>query len=111
MLAAGEREAARAAANELAGIAAPLDSAWLRAACAQATGAVLLAEGDAPAALAALREAYDAWQQLHAPFESACVRVLIAPAARSATATRRKVTSMPPRRRSSGSAPRRRRCR
>ncbi|MBN1239053.1 MAG: tetratricopeptide repeat protein, partial [Gammaproteobacteria bacterium] len=83
MLAAGDLEAARAAADELAGIAAPLDSSWLQAACAQAAGAVLLAEGDASAALAALRRAYDAWQQLHAPYESACVRVLIGRACRA----------------------------
>jgi tetratricopeptide (TPR) repeat protein len=47
--------AARAAAEELAGIAADLDAPFLRAIAAQAQGAILLAEGDARAALDALR--------------------------------------------------------
>ncbi|HZD53928.1 MAG TPA: hypothetical protein VE175_12840, partial [Woeseiaceae bacterium] len=54
MLAAGEREGARAAADELAEIAGAYDSPWLRASAAQSGGAVLLAEGDASAALAKL---------------------------------------------------------
>jgi DNA-binding NarL/FixJ family response regulator len=77
MLAAGELGAARAAADELAETSAQYDSPWLRATWAQARGAVLLAEDEAPAALAALRTAYDEWQQLAAPYESACVRMLI----------------------------------
>jgi DNA-binding CsgD family transcriptional regulator len=83
MLAAGEREAARDAADELAAIAAAHDSSWLRAVSGQATGAVRLAEEDASAALAALRRAYDEWQQFAAPYESACVRVLIGRACRA----------------------------
>jgi DNA-binding CsgD family transcriptional regulator len=43
---------------------------------AQATGAVLLAEGDARAALTELRHARQTWQELDAPYEAARVRVL-----------------------------------
>ena len=49
---------------------------------ARADGAVLLAEGDAQAALAALRQAWTAWQELDAPYEAARVRVLIGLACR-----------------------------
>ena len=62
MLAAGDVRAARAAADELAAIAADLDAPLLRAVAAHAAGAVLLAEGDARAALGALRPAWTAWQ-------------------------------------------------
>ena len=48
---------------------------WLRALAAHATGAVLLAEGDARAALTALRRAWTAWQELDAPYEAARARV------------------------------------
>ena len=44
---------------------------------AHANGAVLLAEGDARAALAPLRRAWTAWRELEAPYEAARVRVLI----------------------------------
>ena len=64
-------------------IAADLDAPLLRAVAAQATGAVLLAEGDARAALAALRRAWTAWQELEAPYEAARVRVLIGLACRA----------------------------
>ena len=49
----------------------------LRAAAARATGAVLLAEGDLRASLAALRDAWAAWQELGSPYESGRVRVLV----------------------------------
>jgi DNA-binding NarL/FixJ family response regulator len=77
LLAAGRVEDARAAADELAGIAADLEAPFLRAVSAQARGAVLLAEGDPKAALAALRAAWMAWQELEAPYEGARVRVLV----------------------------------
>jgi DNA-binding NarL/FixJ family response regulator len=47
-----------------------------------AQGAVLLAEGDARAALAALRQASTAWQEVGAPYEAARVRVLVGLACR-----------------------------
>ena len=75
--------AARAAANELSHIAADLDAPLLQAAGARATGAVLLAEGDARAACATLRRAWTAWRELDAPYEAARVRVLVGLACRA----------------------------
>jgi DNA-binding NarL/FixJ family response regulator len=42
-----------------------------------AQGAVLLAEGDARAAVVALRGAWQMWRELEAPYEAARVRVLV----------------------------------
>jgi DNA-binding NarL/FixJ family response regulator len=81
-LAAHDVRAARAAADELAELAADLDAPLLHAVAAHATGAVLLGEGDARAALAALRRAWTAWQELEAPYEAARVRALIGLACR-----------------------------
>jgi DNA-binding NarL/FixJ family response regulator len=77
MLAASDIGAARAAADELAKIAADFDTPFLHAMSAYATGAVLLSEGHTRAALAALRLAWKAWQEIEAPYEAARVRVLI----------------------------------
>jgi DNA-binding CsgD family transcriptional regulator len=82
MLGAGDVQAARAAADELAEIAVELEAPLLHAVSAHATGAVHLAEGDARAGLAALRQAWAAWQELEAPYEAARVRVLIGLACR-----------------------------
>lgn len=82
VLAAGDSMAARAAADELSEIAADLDAPLLRAVAAHARGAVLLAEGDARAALDALRRAWTAWQELEAPYEAARARVLVGRACR-----------------------------
>ncbi len=82
LLASGDVDAARAAADELSEIASNLDAPLLRAAAAHSQGAVLLAEEDAPAALAALRDAGAAWQELEAPCEAARVRVLVGLACR-----------------------------
>jgi ATP/maltotriose-dependent transcriptional regulator MalT len=76
VLAAGDVQAARVAADELAEIAADFDAAFLHAVAAHWRGAVLLAEGDARAALVVLRRAWTAWQELEAPYEAARVRVL-----------------------------------
>ncbi len=77
MLAVGELTEARDAGDELAEIARALDAAVLAAQAAQARGAVELAEGDARAALAPLRRAFEGWQQVEAPYEAARVRVLL----------------------------------
>ncbi|MGH9250899.1 MAG: DNA-binding response regulator, partial [Acidimicrobiales bacterium] len=77
VLAATDVPSARAAADELAEIAAELDAPLLRAVAARATGAVLFAEGDLRASLAALRDAWSAWQELEAPYEAGRVRVLV----------------------------------
>lgn len=82
MLAANDVLAARAGADELAAIAAALEAPFLRALAGRATGAVLLAEGSARAALAALHRASAAWDEVEAPYEAARTRVLIALACR-----------------------------
>jgi DNA-binding NarL/FixJ family response regulator len=82
MLATRDVTTARAAAEELGGIADHLDAPLVRATAAHALGAVLLAEGDGRTALAALREAWAAWQRIEAPYEAACTRVRIALACR-----------------------------
>jgi DNA-binding NarL/FixJ family response regulator len=76
-LAASDVTSARAAADELARIADRLETPLPRAVAARAAGAVLLAEGDMRAALAVLRKAWAAWQELEAPYEAARVRVLV----------------------------------
>jgi DNA-binding NarL/FixJ family response regulator len=77
MLAVGDVPAARAAADELTGIAERYNTPALRAVADHAQGAALLAEGDARAAVVALRRAWQAWQELEAPYEAARVRVLV----------------------------------
>ncbi|WP_436497153.1 LuxR C-terminal-related transcriptional regulator [Actinokineospora sp. HUAS TT18] len=77
MIAAGDVVAARAGAEELAGIAEGLDAPYLRATAASADGAVSLAEGDPQSALRALRVAGAAWRALDAPYETARVQVMI----------------------------------
>ena len=78
MVAVGDVDEARRACRELGEIAAEYESALLHAMAAQARGAVELADGDAGAALRSLRQALQAWQELEAPYEAACTRVLIA---------------------------------
>jgi DNA-binding CsgD family transcriptional regulator len=77
MLAAGEVEEARSAADELAEFAEAADVPLARAVGAYATGSVLLAEGDATAALGALRQAYLGWRELEMPHDAARARVRI----------------------------------
>lgn len=78
MLATGDVQAARSAADELTAIASGSGATFLNALSAQATGAVLLAEGRTKEALAASREAWKLWQEVEAPHEAARVRVSIA---------------------------------
>jgi ATP/maltotriose-dependent transcriptional regulator MalT len=82
-LAAGDVAGARAAADELATVAAELDKPLLRAISLQVTGAVLLAEVDPQAALVSLRQSWRIWRELDAPYEAARSRVLIAIACRA----------------------------
>jgi ATP/maltotriose-dependent transcriptional regulator MalT len=83
MLAVGEPEAARNACGELEQLAQGFDSAMLTALVAHAQGAVHVAEGDAQAALVALRSAREIWHALEAPYETARTRVLVAEACRA----------------------------
>jgi len=76
-LAVGDIEGARAAAGMLSEVAAALDAPTLHAMSPHAMGAVLLADGDTRAALAALRLAWTAWQEIDVPYEAARVRILI----------------------------------
>lgn len=77
VLAAGDVLAARAAADELVAFANESGAPLLRAMATHADAAVVLAEGDARAAIAALRAAWVIWQELDAPFEAARARVLV----------------------------------
>jgi DNA-binding NarL/FixJ family response regulator len=77
-----DHAAARAGADELERIAADLPAPYLKAVAAQATGAVLLAEGDPKTALVSVRTASMAWRDLEAPYEAARARVLIGLACR-----------------------------
>jgi DNA-binding CsgD family transcriptional regulator len=82
-LAIGDVEGARSACRELDQIAERRATDMLDAMAAQARGEVALAEGDAHAALVALRGACQAWQELDAPHEVARVRVLLGLSCRS----------------------------
>ncbi len=82
VLAVGDVDAARAAADELSEIAAELDAPYLHALSAHADGMVLLSTGDARASLAAMRKAWVAWRALEAPYEAGRARVLIGLACR-----------------------------
>jgi DNA-binding CsgD family transcriptional regulator len=82
MLAAGSTETARLAADELTQIADEIGAPLLTAMAGRADGAVLLAEGDPRAALAALRASWTTWHALDAPYEAARARVLIGLACR-----------------------------
>lgn len=82
MLEAKDLGAGRKAADELQQIANDFAAPYLRALAAHATGAVLLAEGNARAALAELRGAHTAWRELNAPYQVARVRMLIGLACR-----------------------------
>jgi DNA-binding CsgD family transcriptional regulator len=79
-LAAEEQEEARDAYRELESVAAGFESEFLAAMVAYAQGAVALAGGDAEEALPVLRRAWQAWQELGAPYEAARTRVLLAEA-------------------------------
>ena len=78
LLAAGDKADAREAWRELCELAEALDANALRAAAAQAEGAIELAEGRPDAALGPLRRAFEWWTHLEVPYEAACVRVMIA---------------------------------
>jgi DNA-binding CsgD family transcriptional regulator len=76
-LAAGDVPGARQAAEELGDVAAGSGSTALHAMAADATGAVLLEEGDPAGALAQLRAAAAAWRRLRMPYEAARTAVAL----------------------------------
>jgi hypothetical protein len=73
----GEVGWARTAADELRGLALEVDAPLLHALSAQSDAEVLLAEGDARAALASARRAWSLWQDLDAPYGGARARVVV----------------------------------
>jgi DNA-binding CsgD family transcriptional regulator len=77
MLAAQDVDAARAAGDQLSEIADQIGAPLLKAMAAYTRGSVLQAGGDARDALAVLRQAWTAWHELDAPYETARTRVLI----------------------------------
>ncbi|GAA5123526.1 hypothetical protein GCM10025762_47240 [Haloechinothrix salitolerans] len=82
MLAADDVDGARTATEELEQLAADFDAVYLHAVAASARGAVALADGDAHRACASFRRAWQAWQELAAPYEAAEVRLSMAKACR-----------------------------
>jgi DNA-binding CsgD family transcriptional regulator len=82
-LAAGDTGLAEAAAAEVNEIAAEFGSEGLRIVAQRCQGAVALATGQIVAAVASLRLALEAWQELDVPYETARTRVLLARAYRA----------------------------
>lgn len=82
-LALGDVTAARDACDELLEVARALGSPMLTAVSDRATGAVLLADGDARAALAPLRRASSGFRGLEAVYDVATTGVLVARARRT----------------------------
>ena len=76
-LAAADVEEAERACDDLAELSRVHGSDALGAMSAHAAGAVALARGDAGAALTTLRQAWNAWRGLEAPYEAARARVLV----------------------------------
>src|SRR5580765_703590 len=70
-LAAQDLATARRAADDLSKIATEIGAEFLLAVAACTQGAVLLAEGDAPVAVASLRQALATFRHLAAPYEAA----------------------------------------
>lgn len=83
MLAAGEIDAARAAAHELSSISAGSGMPMLQGIADFAVGSVSLANGEPAAALEALRRACRACEDLEVPYETARAHVLIGLACRA----------------------------
>jgi ATP/maltotriose-dependent transcriptional regulator MalT len=83
VLAAGDVEAARVAADDLAVLGAQLNQPFLHALTAHTTGMVLLATEDPAGALVSLRRAWKGWRDVQAPYEAARARMLIALACRA----------------------------
>ncbi|MBD0348884.1 MAG: LuxR family transcriptional regulator [Thermoleophilia bacterium] len=75
-LAAGDREAAHAAADELVAIAGRFDTPALQAAAACSRGANQLADRD-PQAAASLRRGAQLWQEIGVPYEAAVARRML----------------------------------
>jgi tetratricopeptide (TPR) repeat protein len=77
-VAAGDLDAARAAADDLSRIAEVFESQALSASAALARGRVALAEGDTPRARCDFEVAARLWNQIGAPYETALARMELA---------------------------------
>ncbi|MBX9243546.1 response regulator transcription factor [Actinotalea ferrariae] len=82
-LAADDVAGARSAVDELRSTVADVGSALLDAAAGRVHALVLLAEGDARAALSAARASWRVWRELGAPYEAARAREVAATACRA----------------------------
>jgi DNA-binding CsgD family transcriptional regulator len=83
MVAAGDLDAANAAARDLVHVADRVSSASLRAMADYAESSVAHAEGDWRGCLVSARSALEAWHRLDAPYEAARARMLVAQACRA----------------------------
>jgi class 3 adenylate cyclase len=83
-LAAGDVSLARATVDNQSALAERFDSLAVRASTASALGAVLLAEGDAAAAIRQLRRGLELWTELEAPYDTARTRLVLARACMAA---------------------------
>lgn len=81
--AAGRPDQAQATASELGSIATSLNTSYVRATAALATGVAALARREPDVAMPALEDALGLWLVLRAPYEAARARELIAQAATS----------------------------
>ena len=77
LLAAADPSGAHEASAELSEIATSFDALLLSGTSAQATGAVLLADGDVEAASTSLRHACEIWRDLEMPYDEARTCVLL----------------------------------
>jgi DNA-binding CsgD family transcriptional regulator len=83
LLASGDVDAARSAADELARISESLPAPLLHAIADHAIGSVLVVEEELTAALACFRRACTVWRELEMPYETARTRVQIGVACRA----------------------------
>ena len=83
-LAAGDTAGARELADELASLAAAMGTEMLEASALFANGTVLLASGNEPSAITALRAACKAWRDVQVPYEVARSRYQLGLAYRAA---------------------------
>lgn len=82
-LACGDVAGARTSADELADVAKLIDASLLHAMSLRATGAVLIAENQFPAAREVLHRSLAFWREMDAPYEAARVRLLLGEACRA----------------------------
>lgn len=80
MLGVGDLPEAQRACEELEALCAVFETEVVRAQAAQARGALCVRSGDAQGALMHLRESFQRWERIEAPYEAARLRMLMAEA-------------------------------